>query len=155
MDQVVDLAQSIVTAREHCLVGEYATGAPLFRECVRMAMYMRRVHPSPEMRPLLDAFVASTKREYAVFHRYMTTLALLKRVEALPTINARPRALESLAYTYSSPPPSPATLSRKRRRSIIELTTAKRLKLSDAGSDDDASSTEIAPAPWTFRCELM
>ncbi|OQR91175.1 hypothetical protein ACHHYP_04930 [Achlya hypogyna] len=128
MDPVSDLARKVADARELCLAGDYTVGSALLRECVRSSIYLRRtLRNSPDLAPMLETFVDCTKREHAAVHRYVTALALLQQAK---TSEVGPKkALERIAHTYSSPPQSPATASRKRRASILDTAAAAKPSL--------------------------
>ncbi|OQR99466.1 katanin p60 ATPase-containing subunit [Achlya hypogyna] len=76
-----ELAASVGAAREAVLLGNYEEGSMAFRACLREAMLLRRTR-----RDLADLqqLVADLKTEYACVHRYMTTLALFKRITIKP-----------------------------------------------------------------------
>ncbi|KDO33009.1 hypothetical protein SPRG_01825 [Saprolegnia parasitica CBS 223.65] len=134
-----DLVRQAAVARERCLLGLYDEGSKIFRACIRDAIFARR---SSRDDRALHALVESLKAEYAVIHRYTTTLDLFQQIQIQP----KKTKLRSLLDEVPVPKPRPS-VTFKRLPTDDEFVVQKRPRRTDEKENPAASEKERRTLP--------
>ncbi|EQC28537.1 microtubule-severing ATPase [Saprolegnia diclina VS20] len=134
-----DLVRQAAMARERCLLGLYDEGSKIFRACIRDAIFTRRLSRDDRA---LHALVESLKAEYAVIHRYTTTLDLFQQIQIQPK---KPKQRSLLDEVPARKPRPSVTF--KRLPTEDEFVVQKRQRRTDEKENPAASEKERRALP--------